>query len=91
VNGSAILAALAVQLGPLVDVSIVQTPWHSASYSGERVSIWAGLGRLRHPVTLADIDFDVQGWFVADAALVAKINDGDSMRVEIELLTIDAR
>ncbi|UVO52742.1 hypothetical protein [Sphingomonas sp. SUN039] len=90
---SALLAAFAVQLGPIYLVSHTATPWFSATFSGERhrlrVETEASPDIAAFARRIGEVEISLPRGFVADVAVV-EAGDEDPRRISVEALTIDA-
>ncbi|MFV0625073.1 hypothetical protein ACBY01_13835 [Sphingomonas sp. ac-8] len=72
----------------------VSVPWASATFSGERHRLTvSGSGpTFEHWLqSLPEADLPLRGHLVADLALLAVAVDHDSVRADIEVLTVEDR
>jgi hypothetical protein len=88
-----LLRAIAAHVGPPGDVRMQSDPWVSATFSGERHTLWfdaargAQLDAFRHD--LHKIEFEMVGGFVADIELIERAVYPDHERLGLAVLTIE--
>lgn len=74
---------------------LCSVPWESATFSGARhrltLRAQAAPGAERWLETLPEAELPLRGHLVADLALLSLTPDGDEVRAEIEVLTVEDR
>jgi hypothetical protein len=90
---SALLAAFTAQLGPLQLICHEVTPWHSATFAGERhvfeIAPERPFGLDTFEGVIVDQEIRIPRGFVADIA-IGKDYASTAHQFAIEVLTIDA-
>lgn len=89
-----LLAAQVGGHGITID-AIESTPWASATFNGARHRVGLG-GRATAELeawlrALPEAELPLRGHLVADLALLSSETDGDRLRAEIEVLTVEER
>lgn len=76
---------------------LVSRPWASITFSGERHRLVLRLGGDCAAAAanafldgLAEREFQLRGHIVADIAVVGDVREGDSVRLSLEALTVEA-
>jgi hypothetical protein len=89
-------AAFAAFQGSFTLHELVSRSWASVTFSGARHRIAFSLvgGGATEAAdaflgTLGEAEFDLRGHILADISLVGEARDGDSVRIDIEALTVE--
>ncbi|HYN45794.1 MAG TPA: hypothetical protein VES64_03795 [Allosphingosinicella sp.] len=77
--------------------ALVSRPWASITFSGERHRLTFRIEGERAPDAadafldgLSEREFELRGHIMADIALVEDARDGDTIRLTLEALTVEA-